>query len=632
MQPNRLNMKKSILNVAEFIPDNSLFAKGGLLEPKDAWDRLSIPEKADIIKVGVKHGIFDLQELRRKYNEFKEGGSKEEEEEVNTIVPYTQRTEVVITPDTEYNQYLNTLPDNQRFTPNDKYDSYFYWKLNGKPKNFEEAYAKGMFNYDHSDNSYHANSIAFDDNTGIGYFMKPKDHDTAGYELDWFNKGLVTEEGGKQRPVTPEEAVELNEFRKNYLLIDDPDRPNYYMYQPIKHSIGGPLVDVADYKDENIYGLGDWLKKGLNWLKNSAQVAAIAESPSVMTAAGHRVTREGKAVQDRQNSKDVNQLRQNLANFGEGALGAMTATGDVEAAYNVLRHPIQTARALKEGAKELSRSAADGIEQQAIKLGFNFNKKPNLSEDFIGESLQAAKDYKNSEGYRQLVKNSIKESKQIGTGDFPEETFFTGIHKETPGIIFEERPKGHVASYNKAENIMRLDPNQIFNGEEVPFHEGLHWQRVGRPELDIGPKYEKWSNSLVNEASDNESLAAFLDFFNSPEYIKYQQRGNAEAFLENKVANVLYEDRIKDSELGKASELIAHSLEAGKAQGIKPFSPYPGYTEAIKAIDKARKYDSYLYDIKAGSEDEIKNFWKLLTGNYIPSVTLGGIMTKTLKD
>lgn len=74
-------------------PASSLFAKGGLLEPKDAWDRLSIPEKADIIKVGVKHGIFDLQELRKKYNEFKEGGSNEEEEEVNTEESYNQNIE-----------------------------------------------------------------------------------------------------------------------------------------------------------------------------------------------------------------------------------------------------------------------------------------------------------------------------------------------------------------------------------------------------------------------------------------------------------------------------------------------------------------------------------------------------------
>ena len=222
----------------------TILEKGGFFEPKDAWDRLSMREKAAMIKVGVQNGLLNLQDIRQKYNEFAEGGSKEEEEEVNTVVPFIQKTEVIVTPDTEYNQYLNTLPDNQRFTPNDKYDSYLYWKLNGKPRNFEEAYNRDMFHYDHSDNSYHANSIAWGDD-GIGYFMKPKDHDTVGYELDWFNKGLVTEEGGYQRPETPEEKAESDIFRRNYRLVNDSTRPNYYRYQPIKYSIGGPLVDAA---------------------------------------------------------------------------------------------------------------------------------------------------------------------------------------------------------------------------------------------------------------------------------------------------------------------------------------------------------------------------------------------------
>ena len=168
-----------------------------------------------------------------------EGGKIEKE---NTdIIPFTQKREVIITPDKQYNRYLNTLPDNQRFTSNDKYDSYQYWKLNGKPKNFTEAYNKGMFHYDHSDNGYHANSIAFDDNTGIGYFMKPKTHDTVGYELDWFNKGLVSEEGGWQRPETFLEWKESQPFRNSHILIDDPNRPNYYKYQPIEKANGGGI-------------------------------------------------------------------------------------------------------------------------------------------------------------------------------------------------------------------------------------------------------------------------------------------------------------------------------------------------------------------------------------------------------
>ena len=213
-----------------------------IIYPKDAWDTLSLVEKAEMMKMAIKNGITDLSEIRNKYNEFAEGGDTE-----GNIIPFEQRTEVIITPDAEYNQYLNTLPDNQRFTPNDKYDSYFYWRLNGRPKNFEEAVNKGMFNFDNSDKGYHANSIAFGPD-GIGYFMKPKTHDTVGYELDWYNKGLVTEEGGKQRPVTPKEAIELEEFRRNYFLTDDPDRPNYYRYQPKTFAGGGFTdADVVDW-------------------------------------------------------------------------------------------------------------------------------------------------------------------------------------------------------------------------------------------------------------------------------------------------------------------------------------------------------------------------------------------------
>lgn len=60
------------------------FSEGGFLQPRDAWDRLSMYEKAEMMKVAVKNGIYNLNDIRQKYNEFAEGGSKEEEEEVNT--------------------------------------------------------------------------------------------------------------------------------------------------------------------------------------------------------------------------------------------------------------------------------------------------------------------------------------------------------------------------------------------------------------------------------------------------------------------------------------------------------------------------------------------------------------------
>lgn len=54
------------------------------LVPRDAWDKLSIPEKTAMLKAAVSEGVYDLNVIRHKYNEFAEGGSVEVEEEVNT--------------------------------------------------------------------------------------------------------------------------------------------------------------------------------------------------------------------------------------------------------------------------------------------------------------------------------------------------------------------------------------------------------------------------------------------------------------------------------------------------------------------------------------------------------------------
>ena len=74
----------------------------------------------------------------------------------------------------------------------------------------------------------------------------------------------------------------------------------------------------------------DLIKSAYRKLVNAAQVAAIAENPSVMTASGWRVNRNGQAVQDQQNNESVRQLRKNLTRIG--AAGANAAAGAVETA------------------------------------------------------------------------------------------------------------------------------------------------------------------------------------------------------------------------------------------------------------------------------------------------------------
>lgn len=120
--------------------------------------------------------------------------------------------EVVITPDYEYNQFLNTLPDNQRLTPENEYSTYRYWRLNDKPKSFEEAIAKDMYSFDKDDNLWHGSSVAFNSSTGEYEFMKPDSHDTYQKEIDWYNSPA-----GKN-------------FRKDFMLTKDKNRKGYSKY------------------------------------------------------------------------------------------------------------------------------------------------------------------------------------------------------------------------------------------------------------------------------------------------------------------------------------------------------------------------------------------------------------------
>lgn len=152
-------------------------------------------------------------------------------------------TPSIVTQDSEFNKFLMTLPDNLRLTPEKDYHMYQYWKLGGKPKDFNEGIDRGMFTWDNSDKGYHAGSIVEDRETGIYHFMKPKHHPTVKYELDWYNKGLETLEGGEQRPLQGEDRKFWEDFRSKYQLdstgVD-------YRYVP-RNKQGGTLPHYLKY-------------------------------------------------------------------------------------------------------------------------------------------------------------------------------------------------------------------------------------------------------------------------------------------------------------------------------------------------------------------------------------------------
>ena len=203
---------------------------------------------------------------------FKEGGNINITEELEWI-PELQKNDKITSEELinkeyppEYLEFKNSLPDNHKYTPENEYRMYKYWQLWGKPKNFEYTLnnpnedGEYMFNWDKSDKSYHGSSIAWG-NDGIGYFIKPKHHDTIQYELDYYNDGTITKEGGKQRKPNKKERESWEEFRKNYILEDDGD---FYKYVPVKQVLqdleisqqkylkeGGSLGDIPEIEETN---------------------------------------------------------------------------------------------------------------------------------------------------------------------------------------------------------------------------------------------------------------------------------------------------------------------------------------------------------------------------------------------
>ena len=158
--------------------------------------------------------------------------------------------------------------------------------------------------------------------------------------------------------------------------------------------------------------LGTLLKKGWDRLSNAVQVAAIAESPAVMTASGWTIdSRTGKAKQDSFNTPKRNKLADNLATIGEAGVTAPTLVGDIGALATAVRHPVQTIKAINKGVQNVG---------QYVKKINKVNKEINkgIKENSILESynqVEANKDIGTAYDYLDFLDNIYPNSKLNAT-------------------------------------------------------------------------------------------------------------------------------------------------------------------------------------------------------------------------
>ena len=123
-----------------------------------------------------------------------------------------------------FEYYLESLPENQRDSTNFRVKD--YWIFNGKPKDFKEARRRGMFTQEKD--GWHANTIAWNPETGEGEFMKSPDHPSIQQEVEWYN----SDDGAG--------------FRNDYELVKSSPYWKYVRRKEIpSHKQGGSFIELT---------------------------------------------------------------------------------------------------------------------------------------------------------------------------------------------------------------------------------------------------------------------------------------------------------------------------------------------------------------------------------------------------
>lgn len=160
----------------------------------------------------------------------------------------------------DYIYYLSTLPKYQQNESN--YRVKDYWRLNGKPKDFEEAIKKGMYILE-DDGKWHANTIAFNSETGEYEFMKSADHPTLHYELEWYN------------------SDDAKDFRKEYELVKTLPYYKYIRRKTISFKEGGSFNIIPEgalhARLHHMEDADNLTKKGIPVVDNNGEQQAEIE-------------------------------------------------------------------------------------------------------------------------------------------------------------------------------------------------------------------------------------------------------------------------------------------------------------------------------------------------------------------
>ena len=159
------------------------------------------------------------------------------------VVKQSQKLQIGGAISDPFEVYLQSLPQAQRDSTNFRVRD--YWEYNGRPKNFDEARKKGMFewkeDFDESGKSlgwsWHAFTVAKNPNADEYDFMKSSSHPTVQKEIDWYN----SDAGSEFR-----KEYELQKVQPYYKYVK---RKAPYKDVPI-HKEGGSIIELVSLPTE----------------------------------------------------------------------------------------------------------------------------------------------------------------------------------------------------------------------------------------------------------------------------------------------------------------------------------------------------------------------------------------------
>lgn len=248
-------------------------------------------------------------------------------------------------------------------------------------------------------------------------------------------------------------------------------------------------------------------------------------------------------------------------------------------------------------------------------------------DDYIKTATPDAQEYALSLNRSILFENILQEA--IDKGYITDSKILQSAPININPTIIKKRLKSGTSGLTTSfRSLIELDPTQM-RDDGTAFHELLHNYNIGNPTRSFLKNKEY--NELIEALEDYNShtLKQQRDILNRMSHIR-KQYYNFDKFIQDKASQVLYPDA--SEYIQNPEELVVHSLTTGRKLGLKPFQPFPGTKRAMDIIKKARLENDWLYDVKAGSTDQVKNFWKLLTGNYLPSAVTGLYGTKLLNN